>query len=181
MKKLIIVVCLGLLVACESDEDAIREQQERMVAEQNIENPFFGEESMTDIEVSDEELRQFVLLNIEFGRIRAEAHQKIIEILNDEEFTTDSYQVMTNAKDMGFVLDDYNFSESDLQKYERASERITAVEEEVDEKIDAKIQQSDFTMDRFLDLNVAANHNPEISERAREIAINISRERAEQD
>lgn len=181
MKKPIILLCLGLLVACESDDKLIKEQQEKMVAEQPIENPFFGEGAMAEIEVSDGELKQFVLLNIEFGRYRVEAHQKIIAILRDEDISMESYNSITSALSMGFTLDDNNFSESDLQKYDRAKERISVVQEEVDDKIESKIQQSDFSMDRFMDLNVAANHNIEIMERAREIALNISMQVEEQD
>lgn len=176
MKKLIILLCLGLLIACENDGDdeLIREQQEKMVAEQPIENPFFGEGPKADIEVSDEELREFVMLNMEFGKIQAEAQQNIVEILRDEELSTDSYNSMSNALNMGFSLDDNNFSESDLEKFDRAKERITVIEVEVDEKIESEIEQSNFTMDRFMDLNVAANYNEEVKERAREMAISIT-------
>tara|TARA_R100001143_G_scaffold63603_1_gene73660 strand:- start:7842 stop:8384 length:543 start_codon:yes stop_codon:yes gene_type:complete len=174
MKKLIVLLCLGLLVACEKDDEAIRAQQERMVAEQPITNPFFGEGPMADIEVSDEELREFVLLNMDFGRIQAEARQKIIDILREEELSTDSYNSISHALNMNFTLDEYNFSESDLEKFDIAKERISEVEEEVDEKIESEIEQSNFTMDRFLDLNVAANHNIEIMERAREMALKLT-------
>ncbi len=174
MKKLIIILCLGLLVSCDNnDDELIREQQEKMVAEQPIENPFFSEGSMAETEVSDAELREFVLLNMEFGKIQAEAQQKIIEIIRDEDLSTDSYNSISNALNMRFSVDDSSFSGSDLEKFEKAKERITVVEEEVDGKIESEIDQSNFTMDRFLDLNVAANYNEEIKERAREMALNI--------
>ena len=174
MKKLLILLCLGLLVACGDDEESIREQQERMVAEQEIKNPFFGEGPMADIEVTDAELREFVLLNMGFGKIQAEAQQKMIDILRDEDISTDDYNSISHALSMGFSLDDYDFSESDIEKFDRAKERIVALQEEVNEKIESAIAESDFTMDRFLDLNVAANHNVEIMERAREMALNIT-------
>lgn len=181
MKKLLLLLCLGLFVACENDDESYREQQERMVAEQRIENPFFGEGPMADIEVSDAELREFVSLNIDFGRIQANAQQKMIEILRDEDVSTDDYNSISHALSMGFSLDDYNFSESVLEKFNSAKQKISDLQEEVNEKIDSEIEQSNFTMDRFLDLNVAANHNVEIMERAREMAMKITLERAEQD
>lgn len=174
------LLCLVLFIACESDDEALREQQERMVAEQPIENPFFGEGPVADIEVSDGELREFVLLNMEFGKIRVEAHQEMIEILRDEDLSADHYDLISNSLRMGLSLDDSDFSESDLEKFEGAKERITVVQEEVDEKIESGIEQSNFNMERFLELNVAANHNLEIKERAREMAVAITLE-GEQD
>lgn len=181
MKKLLILLCLGLLIACESDDESYGEQQEETVAEQRSENPFYGEGPMADIEVSDRELREFVLLNMDFGKIQAEAQQKIIEILREEDLSTDDYNSISHALSMGFSLDDYNFSDSDLEKFDRAKEKISEIEEEVSEKIESEIEQSDFTMDRFLDLNVAVNHNVEVMERAREIALSLSLEVEDQD
>lgn len=178
MKKLLILLCLGLMVSC-GDDEAISEQQERMVAEQEIKNPLLGEGPMSDIEVTDEELREFVLLNMEFGRVQADAQQEIIEILRDEDLSTDDYNSISHALSMGFSLDDYDFRESDIEKFDRAKERITVLQEEVSEKIESAIVESNFTMDRFLDLNVAANHNVEIMERTREMAMNITLEEQE--
>ena len=178
MKKLLILLCLGLMVSC-GDDEAISDQEERMVAEQEIKNPLLGEGPMSDIEVTDEELREFVLLNMEFGRVQADAQQEIIEILRDEDLSTDDYNSISHALSMGFSLDDYDFSESDIEKFDRAKERIVALQEEVSEKIESAIVESNFTMDRFLDLNVAANHNVEIMERTREMAMNITLEELE--
>lgn len=174
MKKLIVLLCLGCFIACSSNEESAESQENFTEAERPDVNPFLGEGPMADIEVSDEELERFVLINIEFGRIQAEAQQEIIDILNEEEMSMDTYNSISHAIDMGFSLDDYNFSDSDLEKFDICYQRISEVQNRMDEKFEAGIEEANFTVERFMDLNTAAQYNIEVMQRAREMAINLS-------
>lgn len=175
MKKLIVLLCLGLLIACSKKESA-ESQQDFSGLERPEVNPFLGEGPMADIEVSDEELKRFVMVSIEFGRIQAESQQKIIDILREEEMSMDTYNSISHAIDMGFSLDDYNFSDSDMEKFDICFQRISVVKEEMDEKFEAGIKDANFTTERFLDLNTAAQYNVEVMQRARDMAMNLSEE-----
>lgn len=173
MKKLIVLLCLGIFIACSNKEESADSQQDFTELEQRNMNPFLGEGPMADIEVSDEELKRFVLVNMEFGRIQAEAQQEIINILREEELSMDTYNSISHAVDMGFSLDDYNFSETDLEKFDVCFQRISEVKAEMDEKFEAGIRDANFSTERFLDLNTAAQYNIEVMERARNMALNM--------
>lgn len=173
MKKLFVLFCLAFFIACSSDDSA-ESQQDYSELERPTVNPFLGEGPMADIEVSDEELMRFVLLNIKFGRMQAEAQQEIIDILNEEEMSMDTYNSISHAIDMGFSLEDYNFSDSDLEKFDICFQRISEVKDRMDEKFEAGIEEANFSVERFLDLNTAAQYNIEVMQRAREIVTNLS-------
>jgi hypothetical protein len=176
MKKLIVLLCLGLFIACSSEDKSAESQQDFSGLERPDVNPFLGEGPMADIEVSDEELKRFVMVSIEFGRIQAESQQKIIDILREEELSMDTYNSISHAIDMGFSLDDYNFSDTDMEKFDISFQRISEVKEEMDEKFEAGIKDANFTTERFLDLNTAAQYNIEVMQRARDMAMNLSEE-----
>ena len=162
-----------LIMGCNDDDtENLREMQERAVAGQQIENPYFSTPPMQDIEVDDEELKRFVNLGISLGRIQAEARQEMMDLLRENEMSVDVYNSIHHALSMGFSLDDYDFSEEDIEKYHQLAVLMSEVEQNVDSKFENAISQAGFSEDRFLDLNIAMQHNMELMERARELIMN---------
>ena len=154
------------LSGCNGDSETLHEGQERAVDNQQIENP-----PMHDIEVDDEELLRFVHLGTTLNDIQAETRQNILDLLREKELSVDVYNSINHALNMGFSLDDYNFSEEDIDKYYVVAELVTEIEETVDNKIEHALLQAGFTEERFLDLNIAMQHNMELMERSRNLIM----------
>lgn len=173
---IILFITVFLAYGCNGESESLEQLQERAVASQQIENPYFSTPPLSDIEVDDEELIRFVNLGVSLGRIQAEARQQMMNVLNEKEFSVDVYSSIRHAKSMGFSLDDYNFSEEDLEKFEVVAKLIDEIEQDVDSKFESAIADAGFSQERFLDLNIAMQHNMELMERSRELLIKQSEE-----
>lgn len=174
--RLLIIITLSFILlihfsGCNDDSEAMRESQERAVANQQIENPFFASPPMQDIEVDDEELLRFVNLGISLGRIQAEARQEMLDLLNEKELSVDVYNSINHALSMGFSLDDYDFSEANIEKYYEVAERMTEIEQSIESRFETAISQAGFSEERFLDLNIAMQHNMELMERSKNLLM----------
>lgn len=167
---ILLVLTLSLIVGCGngSDEDEAA-LQEKMVANQPMENPFVQESPEYDIEVEDEELLQFVNLNIRLGKIQAEAQQSMMDVLNEQELTIEAYTAMVQTVNKGDSVEDSAFSLDDIDKYEEVKTRITEIEQKVDEKFESAIAESGFSDERFVELNVAVQQNRELMMRSQEL------------
>ena len=162
---------LILLPGCNDDSETLRERQDRAVANQQIENPFFETPPMHDIEVDDEELLRFVNLGISLGRIQADTRQEMLDLLREKELSIDVYNSINHALSMKFSLDDYNFSEEDIEKYYVVADRVAEINQTVDSKFENAISQAGFSEERFLDLNIAMQHNMELMERSKDLLM----------
>ena len=175
---LIIILFMTVILAtgCNDESESLEKLQERAVASQQIENPYFSTPPMNEIEVDDEELIRFVNLGVSLGRIQAEARQQMMEVLNDNELSVDDYSSIRHAKSMGFSLDDYNFSDEALEKFEVVAKLIDEIEQDVDSRFESSIADAGFSQERFLDLNIAMQHNMELMERSKELLMKQSEE-----
>ncbi len=169
-------ITVVLISGCNGESESLEQLQERAVASQQIENPYFSAPHLSDIDVDDEELTRFVNLGISLGRIQAEARQQMMDLLNEKDLSVDVYSSIRHAKSMGFSLDDYNFSDEDLEKFEVVAYLIDEIEQDVDSKFESAISNAGFSQERFLDLNIAMQHNMELMERSREIIMKQNEE-----
>lgn len=160
-----------LISGCNDESETLEQRQERAVANQQIENPFFSSNPMGDIEVDDEELLRFVELGISLGKIQTEARQDMVDLLNEKELSVDTYNSIHHARSLGNSLDDYDFSDEDLEKYKAIAELIIQMEQDVEEKFETAISRAGFNQERFLELNIAMQHNMELMERSKKLLM----------
>jgi len=163
-KFISIFLFAALLIGCQNESTP-----EQTAADQPMQDPFQQEEQMVDIEVSDDELQQFIDITIEFQEGQMEAQQEMIGIVEDEGMTVDSYNEIAQGMHMGQAQDELEVSESDMEKYNAITELIDEIERELDSEMEDILADAGMSMDRFQQINMALQQDQELLQRAQEM------------
>jgi hypothetical protein len=106
-------------------------------------------------EVTDAELKTFVDASIKAQRIQTEAQMEMIAIVEDEGLDVETYNTILQGMQMGQSADDMEVSETDVEKFEKASALIGDIEEEMEEKLIAAIEDEGLELQRFQEIFMA--------------------------
>lgn len=161
----LIAILTAFLIGCQGDRDMQQTAQDQSIEQ----DPFQQQQPMAETDVSDDELEKFVEVNVEFRDVQMEAQQEMMTVLEDEDLSAEAYNQIAQGRQMGQADEDLNVSAEDLEKFESASETIAGMEEELDAEFEDAIADAGMTMERFQEINMAIQQNPELMQRAQQM------------
>lgn len=157
----IMVVALSF-IACQNDS-----QQEQTTPDQSMQQDQMQQQQpAAQIEVSDDELEQFVEISTELQGAQMESQQEMVAIVEDEDLSLEVYNQIAESRDMGQSDEDIDVSSEDIEKFERASEGISEIGMEIEAEMEERIEDSGMTRERFQEINLALQQDPELQSRA---------------
>lgn len=125
------------------------------------------------IEVSDEELELFIDASMNAQSVQMESQQEMISIVDEEGIEVSTYNEIMQAQQMGQPLEDLGVTESDIEKFESAHEQIQEVEVRMEREIAQAVEEEGMEMERFQEINVAIQQDPELQQRAQQMIQEI--------
>jgi len=125
------------------------------------------------IEVSDEELELFIDVSMNAQSVQMESQQEMISIVDEEGIEVSTYNEIMQAQQMGQPLEDLGVTESDIEKFESAHEQIQEVEVRMEREIAQAVEEEGMEMERFQEINVAIQQDPELQQRAQQMIQEI--------
>jgi len=165
MTKYISIIIVALsFIACQSDS-----QQEQTTPDQSMQQDQMQQQQpATDIDMSDDELEQFVEISTELQGVQMESQQEMVAIVENEDLSLEIYNQIAESRDMGQSDEDIDVSSEELEKFERASEKISDIGTEIEAEMDERIEDYEMTRERFQEINLAMQQDPELQRRAQE-------------
>lgn len=151
-------------MACQSDTPP-----EQTAPDQTMQHDQMEQQPTAQIDVSDDELEQFVEISTELQGIQMESQQDMVAIVENEDLSLDVYNQIAESRHMGQSDEDLDVSAEEMEKYERASEGIAQVEIEVEAEMEEKIEEHGMSMDRFREINIAMQQDPEMQQRVQQM------------
>ncbi len=106
-------------------------------------------------EVTDEELKTFVDASIKAQQIQTEAQMEMIAIVEEEGLEVETYNQILQGLQMGQSAEELEVSESDVEKFESASALIGEIEQDMEEKLIAAIEDEGLELQRFQEIFMA--------------------------
>jgi len=125
------------------------------------------------IEVSDEELELFIDASMNAQSVQMQSQQEMIAIVDEEGIEVSTYNEIMQAQQMGQSLEDIGVTESDIEKFQRAQEQIQVVEERMERDLAEAVQDEGMEMERFQEINMAIQQDPELQQRAQQMIQEI--------
>ncbi len=116
-------------------------------------------------EVSDSELQLVIDLFSEIQPIQEATQMKMIEKVEDEGMEVQRFTQIMSALQQGMDADAVEASEDEMKKFEEINEVISKMQEEADDAIVKIIEDSDMGLDRFQNVTMAIQTDPEIQAR----------------
>ncbi len=165
LKKLGVLLLVVLFAACQSDTEP-----QQQTADQPPQDPMMQEQQpMADADVSDDELETFVEVNINFQETQMGAQEEMMGILEEEEISIENYNQIAQGMQMGQSEEDLEVSSDEIDKFERASERVAEIEERLDAEFEEAVAASGMDSERFMEINMMIQQNPELMQRVQQM------------
>jgi len=161
-KLLTAIVFAFAFMACQGDsaQDQTMEQ-DPMQQQQPQQQP--------TTEVSDEELQDFLEVSSELQEVQMGSQQEMITVVEEEGLSVDKYNQIAQAEQAGQSTDELDVSSDDLDNYERASQQIAEMEQELEPQLESIIASHGMDMDRFQEINMALQQDPVLQERIQQM------------
>lgn len=158
IKYLSTIVLAVALLGCGNDTpeqspEQPSQQQPDQLGQMNQEAP--------DVDVSDEEAATFADAAMEAQQIQMQAQQKMVGIIEDEGLDVRTYQTIAQSTQQGGQVPD-SISESDMEKYQNATESLKEVQGEIEQEITNAVENAGMEMERFQEISRAAQQDPEL-------------------
>ncbi len=158
-----------IMIGCQANEgDQVSEQGPD---EQTMQDQFQQEQASPDIDVSDEELEQFVEVSSVVQGVQMEIQMEMVSIVEDEGLEVETYNQIAEARQMGQADEELDVSPEELEKFESASESIAEVEKELESKMTTVVEDEGMEMDRFMAINMALQQDQSLQQRVQEIMM----------
>lgn len=161
MKYLSIIVLSLSFIACQNDTP-----QDQTTSDQSMpQDQMQQQQPATQIDVSDDELDQFVEISTELQGVQMESQQEMVAIVEDEDLSLEVYNQIAESRDMGQSDEEIDVSSEDIEKFERASEGISEIGTEIEAEMEDRFEDHDMTRERFQEINIALQQDPELQSR----------------
>lgn len=163
-RYLFLLTFLFAFTACESD-DAPPEQpppQDPMQGQMQQQAPAL------DIDVTSNEIDQFVEAAIKAQDAQMEAQQEMIDVVDEEGISVETYNQIAQAVQMGQPVEDIDVTAEQLEQYDRASELIEEIEETLRSNIEEVVENTGMDFERFQEINMAAQQDPALRQQIEE-------------
>lgn len=164
----LVVPALALLLAgCQTDEG--EPSAGAYPDEQEMQEQFQPGESSANIDVSDAELEKFVEVSSTVQEIQMESQMEMVAIVEEEGLEVETYNQIAEVRHLGEDEDQLNVSTEDMEKFESASESIAVIEQDLENKMEAAMEEEGMEMQRFMAINTALQQDPSLQQRVREM------------
>lgn len=171
MLKYISVIVIALsFIACQNDSSMDQAQQQQQqeqpqdpMAEQT--QPEFNQDQAAEVDLSDEEMEQFVEAIVKAQELQMESQEEMMDIVEGEGISVEMYNQITQAQQMGQSEEDIDASAEDMQNYNNALEKIMEVEERLEPQMVEAIEETGMDMERYQEINMAVQQDPELQQR----------------
>lgn len=134
----------------------------------------------SQIEVTDSELELFIDASMNAQSVQAQSQQEMIAIVDEEGIEVSTYNEIMQAQQMGQPLDDLGVSEEEIEKFESAHEQIQEVEVRMERDLAQAIEDEGMEMDRFQEINMAIQQDPELQQRIQQMIQEVQMQQAPQ-
>ncbi len=119
-----------------------------------------GDAFRTDF--SDEELKTFFEISMQAQSVQEKYQQEMEDIADEEGIEAETYNRISQAFHSGQPIEEFEFSEEELEKFRLAYQRIAVVENEMEDEIIELVEERGMSLDVFEDINMAFHQDPEI-------------------
>jgi len=165
IKYISVIIIAVSFLACQNES-----QQEQAAPDPSMqENPMQQQQPEAQIDVSDDELEQFVEISSELQGVQMESQQEMVDIVENEDLSIEVYNQIAENRDMGQPDEDLDVSSEEIEKFERASEEIVEIGAEIEAEMQQRIEDSDMTTERYQEINFALQQDPELQRRIQEM------------
>ncbi len=130
-----------------------------------------GQEPASPIEVSDDELEEFVDVAIGTLEIQQQTEMQYPGIIQEAGLSIELFQEISQAEQMGGTLDDLDVSESDLEAFDAAIDDIQQLNEEAQEQVIAHVESEDMELDRYEEIAMALQQDQELMEKVQSMLM----------
>ncbi len=176
--KYLFVPALALtFMACQADQGDPMAQQEGQDAPPMDQQ--FQPGQSAEIDVSDDELRQFVEVSSVAQEVQMEGQMEMVAIVEDEGLDVQTYNQIAEARYMGHSDDELEVSSEQIERYEAAYEKVSEIEVELEQKMADAINEEGMDMDRFMELNMALQQDPALQQRVQQMMMDEQAEEGE--
>jgi len=115
--------------------------------------------------VSDAEIKSLVIINLEIQPLQMKLQEDMIDYVEKSGMEVPRFAQIMNTMQQGGDVDTLGVSEKEMETFSECLEAITKMQDEVDEKIMQIIEDNGFGLDRFQEVFMALQTDPEVQER----------------
>ncbi len=119
----------------------------------------------TSSEVSDDEITKLVDTIFDLEPIQINAQEKIQEALDAENITIERFQQMMMAMQNPQMADEVNITEEEMSKLQTIQPALVEIQGTADREMSEKIEENGFTMERYRNIVMGAQQDPELMAR----------------
>lgn len=129
------------------------------------------QEAAEPIDVSDEELQEWVDVFIEIQDLQQQLQMQLPQVLEDAGIEIEKFQEIAQSKEMGASRDEIDASSGEWDSYDEAMEEIEELEAEFEEDMQEKVEEEGMEWERFEEIEMAINQDPELMEKAQDMIM----------
>ncbi len=119
--------------------------------------------------VSDEELQVFVDASMKAQEIQTEAQMEMIGIVEEEGLDVETYNEILQGMQMGQSPDELDVESDTVEKFEKASELIGEIEQEMEGKLISAIEDEGLNLERYQQIFTAIQTSPELQQKMQQM------------
>lgn len=156
--------------ACQSDEgDPVTEQAP---SDDPMQEQFPQQQPASpEIEVSDDELMKFVEVSSVAQEVQMESQTEMVGVVEDEGLDVDTYNQIAEAQQSGQSDEELDVSAEDQEKFDRATEAIAEIGQEMEGKMATAIEEEGMEMARFMEINMALQQDQNLQQRIQQLMM----------
>ncbi|PSL02343.1 DUF4168 domain-containing protein [Cecembia rubra] len=117
---------------------------------------------------SDEELKEFVRVNVALIPVQENAQEKMVEAIQSSGLTIDRFQQLAQAQQAGNLRDAVETPE-EVAQFNDAGQKVMATQEKMQEEIQKVISDSKLSEQEFQEIYVAYSQSAKVKEKVDEM------------
>ncbi len=134
------------------------------------------QQEMPDIEVSDSEMQQFVEVTFDAQRIQMDAQQEMVEMVEDAGLSVERFNQILTGMQQGQSQSDMDVEDEEMERFDGVIDELEVVQQKVEDDITKVIEDKGMEVDRFQEINMALQMDPELQQKYQEIAERMEQE-----
>jgi hypothetical protein len=119
--------------------------------------------SQTSDKISDKEMSQFVVVLKNMQSINQDSQQEMMTVITDEGLEVQRFNALYRAQqNQGQETD---ATPEEMKQFEAAMKGIDKIQEKSQEKIDAEVEKSGLSLERYDEINLIVQNDPELQQK----------------
>jgi hypothetical protein len=168
LKLWIVPFALLIFAGCqESGKDSAREGDPTQDIEQapQMEDPQM-QQSPEAQNISDEELEKFIDIDMQLQPMQQQAQQEMVAKVEEKGMAVEKYQEIAQSQQQG---DTAAFTDDELQSFNEINEDLSEIDSQLRQDVETKIEEEGVTMERYQEIAMAINQDPNLQQKLQEI------------